>query len=98
MLGQYLSDIFCTLTHESVLLQLLNKQVGAVNFAPLKQHFLRTFQSTRTYLPANVSLPPLVCHVRRNPEETETRRLLPVLANNFQTILSSQLQEAYRAT
>jgi coatomer protein complex subunit alpha (xenin) len=59
---------------------------------------LKTFQATRTYLPCNVSLPPLVYHIRRNPEETETRRMLPVLPYNFQTIISVQLQEAYRTT
>ncbi|RGB25538.1 coatomer WD associated region-domain-containing protein [Rhizophagus diaphanus] len=79
-------------------MQLLNRQVGAVNFEPLKSHFLKTFQATRTYLPCNVSLPPLVYHIRRNPEETETRRMLPVLPYNFQAIISVQLQEAYRTT
>jgi coatomer protein complex subunit alpha (xenin) len=49
-------------------------------------------------LPCNVTLPPLVYHIRRNPEETETRRMLPVLPHNFQTIISVQLQEAYRTT
>ncbi|CAG8636627.1 6826_t:CDS:10, partial [Racocetra fulgida] len=79
-------------------MQLLNRQVGAVNFEPLKSHFLKTFQATRTYLSCNVSLPPLVNYVRRNPEETETRRVLPILAYNFQNIVSSQLQEAYKTT
>ncbi|CAG8582649.1 3224_t:CDS:10 [Ambispora gerdemannii] len=79
-------------------MQLLNRQIGAVNFAPLKSHFLKTFQATRTYLPTNVSLPSLVYHVRRNPEETETRRVLPILANNFENIRSTQLPEAYKTT
>ncbi|CAG8443593.1 6189_t:CDS:10 [Acaulospora morrowiae] len=79
-------------------MQLLNRQVGAVNFEPLKTHFLKAFQATRTYLSCNVSLPPLACHVRRNHEETEARRVLPVLTNNFQNILSVQLQEAYKTT
>jgi coatomer subunit alpha len=77
---------------------MLNRQVGAVNFAPLKQHFLRTFQSTKAYIQVNVSLPPLAFNVRRNPEETETRRVLPALAYSFQNIVSNQLQEAYKTT
>jgi len=79
-------------------MQLLNRQVGAVNFEPLKSHFLKTFQATRTYLSCNVSLPPLVYYIRRNPEEIETRRVLPILPYNFQNIVSSQLQEAYKTT
>ena len=77
---------------------MLNRQVGAVNFAPLKQHFLRTFQSTKTYLQVNVALPSLAFNVRRNPEEAEKRRLLPALAYNFQNIVSTQLQDAYKTT
>ncbi|CAG8565874.1 7824_t:CDS:10 [Paraglomus occultum] len=79
-------------------MQMLNRQVGAVNFAPLKQHFLRTFQSTKTYLQVNVALPSLAFNVRRNPEETEKSRLLPALAYNFQNIVSTQLQDAYKTT
>ena len=37
-------------------------------------------------------------HIRRNPEETETRRVLPALPHNFQTIISVHLQEAYKTT
>ncbi|CAG8542349.1 5895_t:CDS:10, partial [Diversispora eburnea] len=79
-------------------MQLLNRQVGAVNFQPLKELFLKTFQSTRTYLSCNVSLPPLAYHIRRNPEETETRRVLPIISNMFQNIVSTQLQEVYKTT
>ncbi|CAJ0755331.1 24382_t:CDS:10 [Entrophospora sp. SA101] len=79
-------------------LALLNRQVGIVNFEPLKPHFLKTFQAARTYLPCNVSLPPLVYHVRRNPEELESRRFLPILSNTLQTILANQLQETYKLT
>ncbi|KAG9287253.1 hypothetical protein G9A89_008883 [Geosiphon pyriformis] len=79
-------------------MQILNRQVGAVNFAPLKSYFLKTFQATRTYLYTNVSIPSLVYHVRRNLEETETRRALPILVHKLQTILSTQLQDAYKTT
>jgi coatomer protein complex subunit alpha (xenin) len=59
---------------------------------------LKTFQAARTYLSCNVSLPPLIYHVRRNPEELEPRRFLPILANTLQNILENQLQEAYKLT
>ena len=46
-------------------MQLLNRQVGAVNFAPLKERFLEIYNASRTYLPATGGLPPLVNYVRR---------------------------------
>src|SRR5437868_1782870 len=39
-------------------MNLLNRQVGAVNFAPLKPRFMEVYSATKTYLPASPGLPP----------------------------------------
>lgn len=78
-------------------MQLLNRQVGAVNFAPLKSRFLEVFKASKTYLPASVGLPPLVNYVRRTTEETDSRKLLPIIPRDLETIATVDLQEGYAA-
>ena len=78
-------------------MQLLNRQVGAVNFAPLKPRFLEIYQASKTYLPATPGLPPLVNYVRRNVEETDSRKLLPIIPRDLESIASADLQEGYSA-
>lgn len=78
-------------------MQLLNRQVGAVSFAPLKPRFLEIYQASKTYLPATPGLPPLVNYVRRNVEETDSRKLLPIIPRDLETIASADLQEGYSA-
>jgi coatomer protein complex subunit alpha (xenin) len=78
-------------------MQLLNRQVGAVNFAPLRPRFLEIYQATKTYLPASEGLPPLVNYVRRTVEETDSRKLLPIIPRDLETLASTDLQEGYGA-
>jgi coatomer protein complex subunit alpha (xenin) len=78
-------------------MQLLNRQVGAVQFAPLKDRFLEIFKASKTYLPASVGLPPLVNYVRRTTEETDIRKVLPFIPRDLETIASVDLQEGYAA-
>jgi len=78
-------------------MQLLNRQVGAVQFAPLKARFLEVFKASKTYLPASAGLPPLVNYVRRTTEETDVRKILPVIPRDLETIASVDLQEGYAA-
>lgn len=78
-------------------MQLLNRQIGVVNFAPLKSLFLSAYQASRTSLAANASVSSLPLHVRRG-EEYEARRVLPVLRRDLQSILNGELQSAYRDT
>lgn len=78
-------------------MQLLNRQVGAVNFAPLKSRFLEIFKASKTYLPASAGLPPLVNYVRRTTEETESRKLLPMIPRDLETIATADLQAGYAA-
>lgn len=78
-------------------MQLLNRQVGAVHFEPLKPRFMEIYQSSKTYLPATVGLEPLVNYVRRTVEETDSRKVLPIIPRSLETIASVDLQEGYAA-
>jgi len=46
------------------------------------------------YLPANASLPPLQISLRRNPEDTEGRNILPIAARSLQSVVV-ELNNAY---
>ena len=78
-------------------MQLLNRQVGAVNFEPLKPRFLEIYQVTKTYLPASAGLPPLVNYVRRTVDETDLRKVLPIIPKDLESIATIDLQEGYAA-
>ena len=78
-------------------MQLLNRQIGAVNFAPLKPRFLEIYQATRTYLPATPGLPPLTNYVRRTVDETDPRKVLPIIPRDLEAIATVDLQEGYAA-
>ena len=78
-------------------MQLLNRQVGAVNFTPLKPRFLEIYQATKTYLPASEGLPPLFNYVRRTVEETDSRKVLPILPRDLESLANADLQEGYSA-
>ena len=72
-------------------MNLLNRQVGAVNFKPLEPRFQEVFQASRTFLPANPGLPPLTNYVRRTLKETETRKLLPLIPHDLESMTTDDL-------
>lgn len=76
-------------------MNLLNRQVGAVNFAPLKPRFLEIYQASRTYLPAAAGLPPLTNYVRRTVEETDPRKVLPIIPRDLEFLAKNDLQKGY---
>ncbi|KIL00335.1 hypothetical protein PAXRUDRAFT_130065 [Paxillus rubicundulus Ve08.2h10] len=76
-------------------MQLLNRQFGVVNFAPLKPLFLSIYRSSHVYVSPIASLPPLQVHVRRNPSETSSGRVLPVAARSFASV-RTELAEGFR--
>jgi coatomer protein complex subunit alpha (xenin) len=78
-------------------MQLLNRQLGAVNFEPLKARFLEIYQATKTYLPASTGLPPLVNYVRRTPDETDPRKVLPIIPRDIESLATGDLQRGYEA-
>ncbi|KAK9452772.1 coatomer WD associated region-domain-containing protein [Dipodascopsis uninucleata] len=77
-------------------MQILNRQVGVVNFAPLKPRFLEVYQASRVYLPANQGLPNITTYVRRTKQETNPRKLLPAIPRTLNHIRTTDLQEAYK--
>jgi coatomer protein complex subunit alpha (xenin) len=78
-------------------MQLLNRQVGAVNFAPLKPRFLEVCQASKTYLPATEGLAPLINYVRRTVEETDARKVLPIVPRDLVFLASNDMQKGYTA-
>ncbi|KAK0610517.1 coatomer WD associated region-domain-containing protein [Bombardia bombarda] len=76
-------------------MQLLNRQVGAVNFTPLKPRFLEVYQASKTYLAASVGLPPLVNYVRRTVEESDLRKVLPIIPRDLEYLAANDLQRGY---
>ncbi|KAK4614959.1 putative coatomer subunit alpha [Fulvia fulva] len=72
-------------------MNLLNRQVGAVNFKPLEDRFMEIFQATRTYLPANPGMPPLVNYVRRTLNETDSRKVLPLIPRDLDSVQASEI-------
>jgi hypothetical protein len=48
-------------------LQLLNRQIGVVNFAPLRAHFLSIYCGAHAAVPTLPSLPAIDVAVTRNP-------------------------------
>jgi coatomer protein complex subunit alpha (xenin) len=78
-------------------MQLLNRQVGAVNFAPLKPRFMSIYSASRTYLPASVGLPPILNYVRRTVDETDPQKVLPIIPHDIESIAAGDLQKGYDA-
>lgn len=72
-------------------MNLLNRQVGAVNFAPLEDRFLEIYQASRTFLPANANMPPLVNYVRRTIDVTDSRKLLPLIPRDLESIQANEI-------
>ncbi|KAF8438071.1 coatomer WD associated region-domain-containing protein [Boletus edulis BED1] len=77
-------------------MQLLNRQFGVVNFAPLKQPYLHVYRSSHAYVSPLPSLPPLQVHIRRNPSETSPGRVLPVVVRSLPSV-RTELSEGFRS-
>ncbi|KAK9723294.1 hypothetical protein K7432_002041 [Basidiobolus ranarum] len=78
-------------------MQLLNAQIGAINFAPLKSQFLTIYQASRTTLSCNPTTPSVPVPVRRNWEETQLSKAHPITLYNMEYLLGI-LRNAYKAT
>lgn len=76
-------------------MQLLNRQLGIVNFSSLKPLFLSTYRSSHAYLSPLASLPPLNLHLRRNPGESSLTRVLPVTVVTLRQV-RQELSEGFR--
>lgn len=83
-------------SYESAM-QLLNRQVAAVNFAPLKPRFMKIYEASRTYLPAAPGLPPLVNYVRRTLGETNSQSVLPYIPDDLESIATNYRAQGFAA-
>lgn len=78
-------------------MQLLHRQVGAVNFEPLKPLFMEVYQSSRLFAPANANQIPINVYLRRDPRTSDPKKFLPSNSTlTLQSIASNELQEGYR--
>jgi coatomer protein complex subunit alpha (xenin) len=75
-------------------MQLLYRQVGVVNFGPLKPKFMQIYQSSTTFLAANPGLPPLNLYVRR--DQGDKNHSLPRLPWDYENIKSGQMRAAFK--
>ncbi|CAN6666829.1 coatomer subunit alpha [Trichomonascus vanleenenianus] len=82
--------------------QLLNRQAGVTNFAPLKKRFMDVYRASKLYLSATDSLPALRFYSRRN-EEDETKvlpsvpgfdRIKPMLNEAYKCVKGNKLELA----
>ena len=71
-------------------MQLLNRQIGAVNFKPLQWRFEEIYTTSRTFLPAIPGLPPLINYVRRTINETDSRHVLPLIPRDLESVSSNE--------
>ncbi|KAJ7634767.1 coatomer subunit alpha-2 [Roridomyces roridus] len=87
-------DHVCAGSFETAM-QLLNRQLGVVNFVELKPLFLAIYRSSHTYLTPVASMPPLQLHIRRNPAEASLTRVLPGVVRSLAS-LRYELSEGFR--
>lgn len=59
--------------------QILNRQVGVVNFEPLRSRFLQVYEASKLSLPASDELPPIKTYIRSDIEEDDLNKVLPFL-------------------
>lgn len=79
-------------------MQLLNQQVGAVNFAPLKPYFIQLMVGSRVALPCTPSVPSVIEGVQRSGAISSKRNTgLPMLFTGLPALVE-RLKNGYRLT
>jgi len=80
-------------------MKLLNQQVGAVNFAPLREYFLSLFSGSRVSLQGTPNVPSIISGLQRNATTLENPRAgLPTLTISLQHVFENALKPGYKAT
>lgn len=74
--------------------QLLHRQVGVVDFEPLRLRFLEVYEAARLYVPGAEGVPPVVAYVRADPTEESSLKFKPYIPGIDS--LESTLLEAFR--
>ncbi|KAK8940511.1 Coatomer subunit alpha-3 [Platanthera zijinensis] len=80
-------------------MRLLNRQLGIINFAPLKQMFMESYIGSHTHLPAFIAAPVISVAIEKGWSESSSPnvRSPPSLVFKFAQ-LDEKLKAAYRAT
>jgi len=76
-------------------MDLLNKQIGITNFAPLKDMFIAIYAKSRVSVAAISNLNGLPIHMQRNWKSMDTRKGLPAVGLTVSALIT-QLQGAYK--
>ncbi|CUM64377.1 uncharacterized protein PRCAT00001979001 [Priceomyces carsonii] len=58
---------------------LLNKQLGVINFEPLRARFMEVYQSSKLYLPGIVGLPAMKDFIRADNDEDDPNKFKPYI-------------------
>lgn len=58
---------------------LLNKQLGVVNFAPLRSRFMEVYTCNKLYLPGVGGLPAMKSYIRSRDDEDDPENFLPLI-------------------
>ncbi|EDK36476.2 hypothetical protein PGUG_00574 [Meyerozyma guilliermondii ATCC 6260] len=85
---------------------MLNKQLGVVNFEPLRPRFLEVYQSSKLYLPGIDDLPAMKDYIRADNDEDNPNKFHPLipgfdnledrLSVGFKHFKANQLPEAIK--
>jgi coatomer protein complex subunit alpha (xenin) len=59
--------------------QFLNRQIGAVNFEPLRSRFLQVYGASKLSLPGSEGLSPISTYIRSDAEEDDVTKVLPFI-------------------
>jgi len=77
--------------------RLLHDQVGVVNFAAYKDHFMTSYSRSRTILVGMPSAPSIYCHPQSNWKDANPKNGLPAVGLKLNDLVS-RLQSAYQLT
>lgn len=73
--------------------QLLNRQIGAVNFKPLQHRFMQLYEGAKVTVPTAELLPPVYAYIRSDVEEDDLKKVLPYIPGVEQ--ISEKISEGY---
>ncbi|KAH3683652.1 hypothetical protein WICPIJ_005336 [Wickerhamomyces pijperi] len=73
--------------------QLLNRQIGAVNFEPLQNRFMQLYEGAKVTLPTAQFLPSATAYIRADVEEDNLNKVLPYIPGVDQ--ISEKISEGY---
>ena len=86
-------------SYESAM-QLLNRQIGVVNFEPLKPIFTEITVRSSTFVPANINLPSIEVSVRANvlggDDASESTSSRPAIADDVTELEENMLNDAFK--